>query len=83
MRLLLLALVFVLVGIGIGVLISAAARSGATRGGQSGPSAPPPPSGIGPGRPSRGKDATIRRLIGGLLLIAAAAIAFGYAYYSG
>lgn len=72
-RILLLATLFLLVGVAIGLLISARQRKAATR-------RPPPAVPRAPSDPWR--ERLIRRLIGGILLLAAALIAIGYAYYS-
>ncbi len=69
-RILLLALLFLLVGVAIGLLISARHRKTAVR-------RSPPPAPVSD--PSR--ERLVRRLIGGILLLAAALIALGYAYY--
>lgn len=69
-RILLLALLFLLVGVAIGLLISARHRKTAVRRPQSFPRVSDP-----------SRERLIRRLIGGILLLAAALIALGYAYY--
>lgn len=69
-RIFLLAFVFLLAGVAIGLLISSRQKKAAARR----PQAPLPAD------PSR--ERLVRRMIGGILLLAAALIALGYAYYS-
>ncbi len=72
-RILLLAILFLLVGVAIGLLISSRRQKAAAR-------RPRATLARSPTDPSR--ERLVRRLIGGILLLAAALIAIGYAYYS-
>jgi hypothetical protein len=74
-RILLLAILFLLVGIAIGLLISNRRRTAAPP-----PPVQPPPQSPAP-HPDPTRERLVRRLIGGLLLLTAALIALGYAYY--
>jgi hypothetical protein len=72
-RIFLLAVLFLVAGMAIGLLISARQRKAAARRPRPAPELPADPS----------RERLLRRLIGGILLLAAALVALGYAYYSG